>query len=324
MNTTLFTNEQEKYTIGWVAGGGEIREDGIWINSKKDVSKITGISTDVLRLIYNYVDLRKCDFDNYFIFEKWLTIRGLFDNCGEILYNNEPQCIISIKANTWQKRKLWSDLLQRIYQFIHIPGSWENVNDGFKITWLGNNALDLLGKVYHCPNQSSRIYLSENYDTYIYLCAWYPSKLKSTGFKWTKTDQAALPPTKEKISDAGYDITIIKEIKTIGDVTFYDTGIKVQPDFGYYFDLVPRSSISKTGYMLANNVGIIDRAYRGPIIVALRKVDHYTEDLKLPCKIAQIIPRHIVHLQPIEVDQLDETARGEGGFGSTDSKKREQ
>ena len=97
----------------------------------------------------------------------------------------------------------------------------------------------------------------------------------------------------------------------------YDTGIKVQPAFGWYFDLVPRSSISKTGYMLANSIGVIDRTYVGPVLVPLRKVDPHAPDLELPARLVQIIPRPIVHIQWEEVEALDETARGAGGFGST-------
>jgi dUTP pyrophosphatase len=68
---------------------------------------------------------------------------------------------------------------------------------------------------------------------------------------------------------------------------------------------------------MANSFGVIDRAYRGEILVPLIKLDPQAPDLELPCRIAQLIPRPIVHVEWVLVDNLDETERGEGGFGST-------
>lgn len=134
-------------------------------------------------------------------------------------------------------------------------------------------------------------------------------------FKYCLNLPDAVPPTKVRPSDSGYDLTLIKLIKIVGDVEFYDTGVSVSPPLGYYFDVVPRSSISKTNYMLANNVGIIDAGYSGNIIIPLRNFGN--EKLDLPCRIVQLIPRRIEHFEPILVDNLINTIRGTCGFGST-------
>ena len=81
--------------------------------------------------------------------------------------------------------------------------------------------------------------------------------------------------------------------------------------------MVGRSSISKTGWALANSIGIIDSSYRGSIIVALIKTDPSALELQLPCRIVQIIPRQLILMEAIEVDSLDDTERGEKGFGSS-------
>jgi dUTP pyrophosphatase len=101
----------------------------------------------------------------------------------------------------------------------------------------------------------------------------------------------------------------------------YATGISVRPPPGFYFDLVARSSLSKTGYMLANGIGIIDRDYTGEILVALRKIDKDAPDLVLPAKIVQLIPRRWYDMIPVEApaEGLPKTDRGDGGFGSTDA-----
>jgi dUTP pyrophosphatase len=91
----------------------------------------------------------------------------------------------------------------------------------------------------------------------------------------------------------------------------------VQPAFGWYFDVVPRSSISKSGYMLANSVGVIDRGYTGEILVPLIKIDPSAPDLKLPARLVQMIPRQIIAAELVEVEAFDETVRGSSGFGST-------
>jgi len=136
-------------------------------------------------------------------------------------------------------------------------------------------------------------------------------------FHFHKTLVDAVTPSKAHAEDSGFDLTLVQKIKEENGVAFYDTGIAVQPPPGYYFEVFGRSSISKSGWMLANNVGIIDSSYRGSIRVALVKVVATAPDITLPCKLVQMIPRQFVHLEPVEVDELTDTIRGEGGFGSS-------
>ena len=100
----------------------------------------------------------------------------------------------------------------------------------------------------------------------------------------------------------------------------YDTGIIVAPDFGYYTKIVPRSSLVKSGYMLSNSIGIIDGSFRGSLKVVLTKVDDSFPDLTLPFCCAQLIIDKHMHYTMNEIKSVAElgvTARGEGGFGST-------
>lgn len=124
-------------------------------------------------------------------------------------------------------------------------------------------------------------------------------------------------PKKEHVSDSGYDLTLLYEKKRLGKTILYGTGVIIEPPFGWYFDVVPRSSIIKHGYILANSVGVIDRSYRGEIFVPLIKIDESATDLELPARLVQLIPRPIVHF-PVELrTSLTSTTRGSGGFGST-------
>jgi len=144
-----------------------------------------------------------------------------------------------------------------------------------------------------------------------------------TGGKWERKafrfslEEGALPPFKKRISDSGFDLYLIKLLKVDGNVYFFDTGVRVAPPPGFYFDLVPRSSIYKSGFVLANSVGIIDMTYRGTVKVPLVKVNPEKEVPELPWRAVQLIPRRFYPLEAKQVENLEETVRGEGGFGST-------
>jgi dUTP pyrophosphatase len=186
----------------------------------------------------------------------------------------------------------------------------------------GSNALDFLAFIY--PNEEAEFSSRIHYNRYIQMCHGSKQHLelsngvmKHLEFKFVKLISGAVSPFKERASDSGYDLTLIKLLKQVGNTYWYTTGISVQPPNGYYFDVVPRSSISKTGFMLTNSVGIIDRAYTGDIIVVLTKVDLSAPDLSLPFRAVQMIPRSIVHMFPKCVESLSDTQRADGGFGST-------
>lgn len=125
-------------------------------------------------------------------------------------------------------------------------------------------------------------------------------------------------PAKSHPTDSGYDISVIGVHKVVSEfVTLYKTGLFMDSPPGYYLDLIARSSLMKTGYMLANCVGVIDNSYRGEVLVALYKFDHSFPDLILPARVAQLVPRKVIHFEIVDVANLDESVRGDGGFGST-------
>lgn len=240
-------------------------------------------------------------------------IRGFFDADGSICHPSKnktkyPICTISSTSDGF---------LEEMSKKISIP----HFRSGYQITFKNLNCLDFLGSLYDNPS----IYLSRKRDLFFDWCVWSPSFSgkgnygKFDGIKYSKCRGGAVPPSKNNITDSGYDLTIIEEVKRFGAAILYGTGIKITPPFGYYFDMIPRSSISKTGYILANNIGVIDRQYKGEIFVPLIKLDKNAKDLELPCKIVQIIPRRICHfdIQEISEEELEKSSRGEGGFGSS-------
>lgn len=135
-----------------------------------------------------------------------------------------------------------------------------------------------------------------------------------------RVDPEAVIPSKIRESDAGYDITIIKKVKDFTNTTsLYDTGIQLDIPQDYYIEVVPRSSISKTGYILANNIAIIDNGYKGNIYIALTKIDSSVPDIELPNRICQLIVRKQERLSFVDSDDIGKSNRGQGGFGSTNS-----
>lgn len=88
--------------------------------------------------------------------------------------------------------------------------------------------------------------------------------------KVTKLNEKAVIPSRAHDTDTGYDLTMIGVNKILDDVVFFETGVAIQPPEGYYFEVFPRSSISKLPLELANSIGVIDEAYRGEIIIPVR------------------------------------------------------
>lgn len=136
-----------------------------------------------------------------------------------------------------------------------------------------------------------------------------------------KRDENAFIPSKAHSDDIGYDLTIISHAGALTErVALYDTGIVVKPPRGFYIEILPRSSFGKSGYMLANSVGVIDPQYRGTLKVAIARVDDNAPPLKLPLKGFQIVLRRAESSVIEQVEPSQEflnTVRGEGGFGST-------
>ena len=144
----------------------------------------------------------------------------------------------------------------------------------------------------------------------------------TTTLHWTpqlkirKMCPEAVLPTKAHPTDSGLDITIIGVHKQLSpNVTLYKTGLQIAPERGYYTELIARSSLMKLDRMLTNGTGIIDNSYRGELLVSLYNFGN--KELELPLKVAQLVPRQIVNLSVVEVESLDETERGQGGFGSS-------
>jgi dUTP pyrophosphatase len=99
----------------------------------------------------------------------------------------------------------------------------------------------------------------------------------------------------------------------------YGVGIAVEIPPGYELQIRPRSSIRKKSLVLVNSPGTIDADYRGELIVTFKEIDDRGEIYAVGERIAQAVLVPIPQVRYEEVDELTDTERGDGGFGSTGS-----
>lgn len=121
---------------------------------------------------------------------------------------------------------------------------------------------------------------------------------------------------------AGMDLRSIEEVTLApGERRLVRTGLRIAVPQGYEAQIRPRSGLAlKQGVSMVNTPGTIDSDYRGEIGVIL--INHGQEEVSLTKgeRIAQMVVCPVVQVQIQVVENLDETERGEGGFGSTGTK----
>jgi len=132
--------------------------------------------------------------------------------------------------------------------------------------------------------------------------------------KIKKLSDRAVAPKFARGGDAGMDL-IATSLKQRANYLEYGTDLAMQIEKGYAGLIFPRSSISQTGHRLLNSVGVIDSGYRGEIKVRMSWTTDNT--YQIGDKVAQLIITKLPRVNIIEVDKLDLSDRGAGGFGST-------
>lgn len=143
--------------------------------------------------------------------------------------------------------------------------------------------------------------------------------MKQIKVKIKKLDPRAVTPTYAKPGDSCMDLTAISE-KIVEEDGYgyieYGTGLSFEYPEDHTMLIFPRSSISNTGMLLSNSVGVLDEQYRGEVRFRFKYIKGGIK-YNVGDRVGQfmIIPRPNMVLQ--EVDELSETERGDGGFGSS-------
>lgn len=167
-----------------------------------------------------------------------------------------------------------------------------------------------------------------------------------------KKDAGYIPQQGTELA-SGYDLIAVSPPKICGieqkddhgniktgkyvriDYIEYETGVYISPNNNFHTLVFPRSSISKYDLILANSIGLIDTDYRGQIICRFKYIYQPCNIIDIACavlidtnkiykkgdKIAQLVVANRIPADFKVVESLDDTIRGDGGFGSTDDKK---
>lgn len=140
--------------------------------------------------------------------------------------------------------------------------------------------------------------------------------------KLKRLDKRAKVPTRATSGSAGYDISALLDSPVTiapGEVKMIPTGLAIELEDNSVVALIyPRSSLaSKHGITLANCVGVIDSDYRGELRMPVINLGNEPYTISLGERISQLVLTPVLIPDIEEVEELSDSVRGTGGFGST-------
>ena len=164
--------------------------------------------------------------------------------------------------------------------------------------------------------------------------------MKTLKVKIKKLNENAVIPTYAKYGDAGMDLVATSKYYDDNGNIVYGTGLAFEIPKGYVGLLFPRSSNSKQQLLLSNSVGVIDSGYRGEVMLKFKSsassfslktliklifnqdakttlINNYKISYNVGERIGQIIILPYPQIKFEEAEELSETERGNGGYGST-------
>lgn len=150
----------------------------------------------------------------------------------------------------------------------------------------------------------------------------------SVSVKFVKVKEGAITPTQGSEKAAGFDLYAYVQSNDFGaidpivirphETVKVGTGLAIQPPEGYFGAIFARSGLAtKQGLRPANCVGVCDEDYTGEYIVPVHNDSNAYKYINHGDRIAQLVFLPYLPVEFKEVDTLDETERGAGGFGST-------
>lgn len=142
--------------------------------------------------------------------------------------------------------------------------------------------------------------------------------------KFKKLHEDAVTPTYGTTGSAGLDLTAVTKEKVYhknhGNLQYieYKTGLAISIPAGFVGLLVPRSSVSNYNLSLSNSCGILDSDFRGEISFRFKQLNSGAHgEYNVGDRIGQLVIIEAPSFELIQVDELDITERGSGGYGST-------
>lgn len=141
--------------------------------------------------------------------------------------------------------------------------------------------------------------------------------------KWKRLENNDFPlPAYQSVGAAGFDLQAFTNGRTIpihpGEKRIIRTGFAIAIPDGVELQIRPRSGIAiKNEIIILNSPGTIDCDYRGEIMLGFKNLSEETFKVEHGMRVAQGVFALVYKFQFVEVDDLTETERGTGGFGST-------
>lgn len=140
--------------------------------------------------------------------------------------------------------------------------------------------------------------------------------------RYKRLSEQAVAPVKAHSTDAGFDLTVSRittELNECGQlVLVYHTDLALEIPEGWYGAIVPRSSISKKSVRQCNAPGTVDAGYRGEVTVKMMSTTDVVPSVyKIGERFAQLLILPVPEVDFVESEELSESDRGEGGYGST-------
>ena len=137
--------------------------------------------------------------------------------------------------------------------------------------------------------------------------------------KFKKLDENAVTPSYATEGDAGLDLHALEAtVIPAGERKLVKTGIAIQLREGTVGFVCSRSGLAyKKGVFVLNAPGVIDAGYRNDVGVILQNSGSEDFEIEAGDRIAQLVIQEFVSVKLVEVEELEDSVRGQGGFGST-------
>lgn len=144
--------------------------------------------------------------------------------------------------------------------------------------------------------------------------------------QFKKLDNRAIIPEYKTLGSAGFDLNVLLDAEEYilkkGEIKLFKTGLAMSLPDGYEAQIRSRSGLSlKNGVIVLNSPGTVDSDYRGEIGIVLMNCGNEDYKVEHLSRIAQMVIAKYEKADIEVVEELDNTERGEGGFGSTGTKK---
>ena len=136
--------------------------------------------------------------------------------------------------------------------------------------------------------------------------------------KVKKINPFAIAPTKAHATDAGFDLYATSKTYDNDNNVVYGCGLAFEIPEGYMGLVFPRSSNAKKSLLLSNSVGVIDAGYRGEVTAKFKRLYPISQgEYAIGERFAQLIVMPIPAVEFEEAEELSESERGVGGYGSS-------